>query len=126
MGVKECEVVEMNSRLDGDVSLHVPSNDDESSEWQDWLVDPQSSPEDITADGEEIDLRRRALQEAVTSLNDRERYIFHSRNLVDKPVRLDDLALKFGVSRERVRQIELRAFQKVKSRIQERCSADLR
>ena len=118
MGVKEREVVEMNSRLEGDVSLHVPATEDnDSSEWQDWLVDPRPDPENITAGREEDDLRQQALREALGSLNERERSIFCARNLSDQPVRLEDLAAKFGVSRERVRQIELRAFEKVRSKI---------
>jgi RNA polymerase sigma-32 factor len=121
MGVKEREVMEMNCRLHGDVSLHIPANEDNhSGEWQDRLVDPQPDPESITANREESDLRQRALREAVSTLNDRERCIFHARNLVDEPIKLEDLAKKFGVSRERVRQIELRAFEKVKSKVQER------
>jgi RNA polymerase sigma-32 factor len=123
IGVREHEVVEMNCRLDGDLSLHVPSNDDnDSGEWQDWLVDPGPDPENMTADREENDLRRRALHEALKTLNDRERYIFHARKLVDEPSTLEDLAVKFGVSRERVRQIEVRALEKVTSNIQERLS----
>ena len=123
MGVKEREVVEMNSRLEGDVSLHVPATDDnDSSEWQDWLVDPRPDPESITVDREEGDLRQLALREALHSLNDRERCIFCARNLVDEPVRLEDLAAKFGVSRERIRQIELRAFEKVRSKIRQQLS----
>jgi RNA polymerase sigma-32 factor len=123
IGVKEREVVEINSRLEGDLSLHVPSTDDnDSGEWQDWLVDPRPDPENMTADREESDLRLRALQEALNTLNVRERHIFHARRLIDEPSTLEDLAVKFGVSRERVRQIEVRALEKVTSNIQERLS----
>jgi RNA polymerase sigma-32 factor len=123
IGVREHEVVEMNCRMDRDLSLHVPNTDDSDSvEWQDWLVDPRPDPENMTADREENDLRRRALHEALNTLNDRERYIFHARKLTDEPSTLEDLAMKFGISRERVRQIEVRALEKVTSNIQERLS----
>jgi RNA polymerase sigma-32 factor len=121
LGVKEREVVEMNRRLNGDVSIHLPCHDGNgSSEWQDWLIDPRLGPEGLAAERQETDLRRRALNDAVSSLNDRERYIFSARNLIEEPVKLEDLAAKFGISRERVRQIELRAFEKVKDKIRER------
>jgi RNA polymerase sigma-32 factor len=114
LGVTEQDVVDMNRRLGGDVSLNAPIREDgDSGEWQDWLVDDVSDQETRLAEGEEADNRRQALGEALTVLNDRERRIFEARRLADDPVTLEDLAAEFGVSRERVRQIEARAFDKV-------------
>jgi RNA polymerase sigma-32 factor len=115
LGVTEQDVVEMNRRLGGDVSLNAPIRDDgDSGEWQDWLVDESSSQESRLVANEESDNRRKALGEALTVLNERERRIFEARRLADEPITLEGLADEFGVSRERVRQIEARAFEKVR------------
>jgi RNA polymerase sigma-32 factor len=111
----------MNRRLAGDLSLNAPIRDDgDSSEWQDWLVDEASDQERRLAQSEETDNRIRALHDALTILNRRERRIFEARRLTDEPVTLEDLAAEFGVSRERVRQIEVRAFDKVQRTVQAR------
>jgi RNA polymerase sigma-32 factor len=114
LGVTEQDVVDMNRRLGGDVSLNAPIREDgDSGEWQDWLVDDVSDQETRLAESEESDNRRKALGDALSVLNDRERRIFEARRLADDPITLEDLAAEFGVSRERVRQIEVRAFEKV-------------
>jgi RNA polymerase sigma-32 factor len=114
LGVGEDDVVSMNRRLGGDTSLNAPLRADaESGEWQDWLVDDQPDPEEQLADSEELDKRRSYLAKAIATLNDRERRIFEARRLSDEPVTLEDLSEEFGVSRERIRQIEVRAFEKV-------------
>ncbi|OQW54437.1 RNA polymerase sigma factor RpoH [Candidatus Raskinella chloraquaticus] len=115
LGVHESEVVDMNRRLSGDASLNTPMREDGDSQWQDWLVDEGQDIEARLADGEELDNRKKVLREALAVLNERERTIFERRRLVDEPVTLEDLAAEFGVSRERVRQIEVRAFEKVQA-----------
>ena len=117
LGVQENEVVEMNRRLGGDVSLNTLVHADEAGEVQDWLVDPASSPEDVYAEQEETKQRRQALAGALEVLNPRERCIFEARFLSEPSVRLEDLATRYGVSRERVRQIEIRAFEKVRTAV---------
>jgi RNA polymerase sigma-32 factor len=124
LGVTEQDVVEMNRRLGGDVSLNAPIRDDgDSGEWQDWLVDESASQESRLVASEEADNRKQALGEALIVLNDRERRIFEARRLVDEPVTLEELADEFGVSRERVRQIEVRAFEKVQKAVRNRVAA---
>jgi RNA polymerase sigma-32 factor len=124
LGVTEQDVVEMNRRLGGDVSLNAPIRDDgDSGEWQDWLVDDTTSQETRLVESEESDNRRKALGEALTVLNERERRIFEARRLVDEPITLEELADEFGVSRERVRQIEVRAFEKVQKAVKNRVAA---
>ena len=114
----------MNRRLGGDASLNAPIRDDgESGEWQDWLADESESQEAVLAEHEELDNRRKALSAALEVLNDRERRIFEARRLSDDPVTLEDLASEFGVSRERVRQIEVRAFEKVQKAVKNRMAA---
>jgi RNA polymerase sigma-32 factor len=121
LGVPEQAVVEMNQRLDGDVSLNSPLRDDDSSaEWQDRLVDESINQESALAESEETDIRRTALHEALRILNDRERCIFVGRRLSDEPITIETLAHRFGVSHERVRQIEIRAFQKVQNAVKDR------
>ena len=121
LGVTEQDVVDMNRRLGGDASLNAPIRDDgESGEWQDWLADDSESQETVMAEHEELDNRRKALSSALEVLNDRERRIFQARRLADDPVTLEDLASEFGVSRERVRQIEVRAFEKVQKAVKNR------
>ncbi|MFO1136074.1 MAG: RNA polymerase sigma factor RpoH [Rhodoblastus sp.] len=119
LGVSEQEVVEMNRRLGGDASLNSPLRSDGEAEWQDWLVDDSASQETILADSEESDNRLTALRGALSVLNDRERRIFEARRLRDEPMTLEELSEEFGVSRERVRQIEVRAFEKVQAAVRE-------
>ncbi|MBK5957641.1 RNA polymerase factor sigma-32 [Rhodoplanes elegans] len=124
LGVGEQDVIDMNRRLGGDASLNAPIRDDgDSGEWQDWLVDDSDSQETRLAEHEELDNRRKALAEAMEVLNDRERRIFQARRLADDPVTLEELAEEFGVSRERVRQIEVRAFEKVQKAVRNRVAA---
>ncbi|MBM3530509.1 MAG: RNA polymerase sigma factor RpoH [Alphaproteobacteria bacterium] len=124
LGVTEQDVVDMNRRLGGDASLNAPIRDDgDSGEWQDWLADDSESQESVLAASEEMDNRRKALSSALDVLNDRERRIFEARRLADEPVTLEDLAAEFGVSRERVRQIEVRAFEKVQKAVKHNVAA---
>ncbi len=124
LGVTEQDVVDMNRRLGGDASLNAPIRDDgDSGEWQDWLADNSESQETVMAEHEELDNRRKALGSALEVLNDRERRIFQARRLADDPVTLEELAEEFGVSRERVRQIEVRAFEKVQKAVKNRVAA---
>jgi RNA polymerase sigma-32 factor len=124
LGVTEQDVIDMNRRLGGDASLNAPIRDDgDSGEWQDWLVDDSPSAERVMEENEELDNRRKALGEALTVLNDRERRIFEARRLAEDPITLEELADEFGVSRERVRQIEVRAFEKVQSAVKHRVAA---
>jgi RNA polymerase sigma-32 factor len=124
LGVTEQDVVDMNRRLGGDASLNAPIRDDgESGEWQDWLVDDAPSQERILAESEESDNRHNALISALDVLNERERRIFEARRLADDPITLEELAAEFGVSRERVRQIEVRAFEKVQKAVKSRMAA---
>ena len=121
LGVTEQDVVDMNRRLSGDASLNAPIREEgDSGEWQDWLVDDHDSQEKVLAENEELATRRKALSEALSVLNDRERRIFEARRLADEPVTLEELADEFGVSRERVRQIEVRAFEKVQKAVRTR------
>jgi RNA polymerase sigma-32 factor len=114
VGVTEQDVVDMNRRLGGDASLNAPIREEgDSGEWQDRLTDDSISPETRLAEGEESDNRRKALGEALTVLGPRERHIFEGRRLADAPVTLEQLAEEFGISRERVRQIEMRALEKI-------------
>jgi RNA polymerase sigma-32 factor len=123
LGVSEQDVVEMNRHLRGDVSLNTPMHQDgDASEWQDWLVDEVCDQETRLVQNEEAVNRKRALAQALSVLDHRERRIFEARRLVDDPISLADLAGEFGVSHERVRQIELRAFKKVQ-RAAMRCVA---
>ena len=124
LGVTEQDVVDMNRRLGGDVSLNAPIREEgDSGEWQDWLVDEVSDQESRLAENEEADNRRKALGEALSVLNERERRIFEARRLADDPITLEELAAEFGVSRERVRQIEVRAFEKVQRAVKNRVAA---
>ena len=124
LGVTEQDVVDMNRRLGGDVSLNAPIREEgDSGEWQDWLVDESASQEARMAESEESDNRRKALGEALSVLNERERRIFEARRLADDPITLEELAEEFGVSRERVRQIEVRAFEKVQKAVKSRVAA---
>ncbi|NWE51220.1 RNA polymerase sigma factor RpoH [Brevundimonas sp. P7753] len=114
LGVSEEEVTNMNRRLSGDASLNAPLRADGESEWQDWLADDNAvSQETALADSEEKSIRMSLLEEAMQELTDREKHILTERRLKDDPVTLEELAGQYGVSRERVRQIEVRAFEKL-------------
>jgi RNA polymerase sigma-32 factor len=119
LGVSEEEVVSMNRRLGGDASLNSPLRADaESGEWQDWLVDEAPDQEELLAESEELDNRRELLRNALDVLNEREKRIFEARRLAEDPITLEELSGEFGVSRERIRQIEVRAFEKVQKAVQ--------
>lgn len=119
LGVSIEEVHSMNRRLSGDASLNSPLRaDDGTGEWQDWLVDESESQESIVANQQELDQRRIMLKSAMETLNERERRIFEARRLSEESITLEDLSGEFGVSRERVRQIEVRAFEKVQKSMQ--------
>ncbi len=114
LGVPEQDVVSMNRRLAApDHSLNAPIRMDGEGEWQDWLVDDQESQEDSIGDREEMTGRRALLATALKTLNDRERHILIQRRLKDEPTTLEDLSQQYKISRERVRQIEVRAFEKL-------------
>ena len=120
LGVLDAEVISMNRRLSGggDASLNVPMRSDGEMEWQDWLSDDeQVSQETALAASEEAGIRSSLLQDAMAELNERERHILTERRLKDEPTTLEDLATHYGVSRERVRQIEVRAFEKLQKAI---------
>jgi RNA polymerase sigma-32 factor len=115
LNVSEEEVVSMNRRLSGDASLNAPirATEGDSGEWQDWLADDSESQEETLAERDELDQRRVMLNEALGVLDKRERRIFEARRLSDDPLTLEQLSEEFDVSRERVRQLEVRAFEKV-------------
>jgi RNA polymerase sigma-32 factor len=118
LGVSKEDVISMNRRLGGDSSLNSPIRaDSEAGEWQDWLVDETPSAETRLAESEEADSRRQLLRDAMGGLNDREKRIFEARRLAEDPITLEELSTEFGVSRERVRQIEVRAFEKVQKAV---------
>lgn len=118
LNVSEDEVISMNRRLGGDTSLNATvRQDSESLEWQDWLVDESDSQETVLIASEQKDNRRSMLTESLDVLNDRERRIFEARRLSEDPMTLEELSQEFGVSRERVRQIEVRAFEKVQEAV---------
>lgn len=119
LGVAKQEVIDMNRRLSGDASLNAPLREEGEGEWQDWLVDGAASQEHILVEREESDNRHVALRKALGVLNERERRIFEARRLVDDPVTLEDLSTEFNISRERVRQIEVRAFEKVQAAVRD-------
>ena len=117
LGVSNQDVIDMNRRMSGDASLNAPLREEGEGEWQDWLVDQSASQENVLADREEKDNRLDALHSALSVLNERERRIFEARRLVDDPITLEDLSDEFDISRERVRQIEVRAFEKVQAAV---------
>jgi RNA polymerase sigma-32 factor len=119
LGVPHEDVISMNRRLAGDSSLNAPLRADAEGggEWQDWLVDDSTDQESILVDQEELDNRRSYLSEAIDTLTPREKRIFEARRLVDDPLTLEELSSEFGVSRERIRQIEVRAFEKVQKAV---------
>jgi len=113
LGVAEEEVVNMNRRLVPDQSLNAPMRADGESEWQDWLIDDTDNQEVRFAESQELEQRRALLSGAMKTLSERERHILTERRLVDEPKTLEELSDKYGISRERVRQIEVRAFEKL-------------
>ena len=119
LGVTEQDVVDMNRRMSGDASLNAPlrAEGEGGGEWQDWLVDDSASQENILVEQEESDNRMAALRSALSVLNERERRIFQARRLLDEPITLEQLSEEFSISRERVRQIEVRAFEKVQAAV---------
>jgi len=126
LGVPEDDVISMNRRLAGDASLNAPvrAADAESGEWQDWLIDETPDQEERLAESEELSRRKSYLANAMSGLNERERRIFEARRLADEPATLEDLSAEFGVSRERIRQIEVRAFEKVQAAVQKSARKD--
>jgi RNA polymerase sigma-32 factor len=125
LGVTEQDVIDMNRRLGGDASLNAPIREDgDSGEWMDWLVDESASQESRLAESEQSEHRHKALGQALNVLNDRERRIFEARRLADEPITLEELADEFGVSPERVRQIEVRAFETVQKTVKH-CIAEI-
>jgi RNA polymerase sigma-32 factor len=121
LGVTERAVIDMNRRLGGDASLNDPIREGrDSAEWQDWLVGESPDQETVLAASEEFDNRRSALSVVLGALTPRERRIFEGRRLAEDPITLAELADEFGVSRERVRQIEVRAFEKVQKAVKNR------
>ncbi len=119
LGVEEKEVVNMNRRMSGDSSLNSPlrADADGDGEWQDWLVDDKDSQETILVENQESEMRTGLLGDALSKLNDRERRVIEARKLQDEPATLDDLSKEFNVSRERIRQIEVRAFEKLQKAV---------
>jgi RNA polymerase sigma-32 factor len=117
LGVTEQDVVDMNRRLGGDASLNAPLREEGEGEWQDWLIDDSASQEQILVAEEEGQNRLAALRDALSVLNPRERRIFEARRLSEDPITLEELSSEFGVSRERVRQIEVRAFEKIQDAV---------
>jgi len=118
LSVSEEDVVNMNRRLAApDHSLNAPLKIDGDGEWQDWLVDESDSQEIVLAEQQELSKRRKLLSHAMKSLNARERHILSERRLKDEPTTLEDLSKEYGISRERVRQIEVRAFEKLQRAI---------
>jgi RNA polymerase sigma-32 factor len=117
LGVSEQDVIDMNRRMSGDASLNTPLREESEGEWQDWLVDDEASQENVLAEREESNNRLDALHDALAVLNPRERRIFEARRLADYPMTLEALSDEFGISRERVRQIEVRAFEKIQSAV---------
>jgi RNA polymerase sigma-32 factor len=126
LGVPEQDVVSMNRRMGGDSSLNAPlSRDGETGgEWQDWLVDDAETPDVAYEQSEEMGMRSKLLHQAMNSLNERERRIFEARRMAEDPITLEDLSQEFDVSRERIRQIEVKAYEKVEKAVR-KASAEL-
>lgn len=126
LGVPEKDVISMNRRLGGDASLNAPlSKDGEAGgEWQDWLVDDSETPDVAYEQSEEQDMRSKLLHQAMNGLNERERRIFEARRMSEDPLTLEDLSQEFDVSRERIRQIEVKAYEKVEKAVR-KASAEL-
>ncbi|MBS41204.1 MAG: RNA polymerase sigma factor RpoH [Rhodospirillales bacterium] len=120
LNVPESEVISMNRRLAGpDNSLNAPLKAEGSGEWQDWLVDERANQEELLGEQEEREERRKLLNQALVNLNERERHIFIERRLTENPKTLEELSEEYNISRERVRQIEVRSFEKVQIAIKE-------
>jgi RNA polymerase sigma-32 factor len=118
LGVTKEEVIMMNRRLGGDTSLNAPIRAEaDSGEWQDWLVDDSDNAETILVEQDELENRRSMLTDAMSVLNEREKRIFEARRLSEEPMTLEELSTEFDISRERVRQIEVRAFEKVQDAV---------
>ncbi|MGV0911878.1 RNA polymerase sigma factor RpoH [Martelella sp. FOR1707] len=126
LNVSEEEVISMNRRLSGDASLNAPirATEGESGQWQDWLVDEHDSQEEMLVNQDELENRRDMLSSAMDVLNDREKRIFVARRLSEDPETLESLSGEFNISRERVRQIEVRAFEKVQNAVQKQVTAN--
>ena len=120
LGVPEADVVSMNRRMmmGGDASLNVSVREDGEGSWQDWLADDRPLQDETVAETQEAQMRHGLLVEAMGSLNERERHILTDRRLIDDPKTLEELSQVYNVSRERVRQIEVRAFEKLQKAIQ--------
>ena len=117
LGVPEVDVISMNRRLSGDTSLNAPVRAESEGEWQDWLVDETDNQETALVESEELSMRSKLLDKALDKLNDRERRVFEARRLRDEPLTLEELSQEFSVSRERIRQIEVRAFEKIQKAV---------
>jgi RNA polymerase sigma-32 factor len=118
LNVKEAEVLDMNNRLfSGDQSLNIQVGEEGDAEWQDMLVDSHETQDNIIANKDELLYRKKIFEKAIEVLNDREKEIIKLRKLKDKPVKLEELSKKFNISRERVRQIEEKAFEKLKKQV---------
>jgi len=118
LNVKEAEVLDMNNRLfSGDQSLNIQVGDEGVAEWQDMLVDTNDTQDKIIANADELSYRKKIFEQAIEILNDREKEIIKLRKLKDKPVKLEELSKKFNISRERVRQIEEKAFEKLQKQV---------
>ena len=123
LGVSEQEVVNMNRRMmmggDGSLNTLMRGGEEDGGQWQDWLVDDRPLQDETVAEAEEAEVRHEMLVEAMGSLNDREKHILTERRLTDNPQTLEELSQEYNVSRERIRQIEVRAFEKLQSRMRE-------
>ena len=118
LNVKEAEVLDMDNRLfSGDQSLNVQIGEEGDTEWQDMLVDSNDTQDNILANSNELSFRKKIFEQALEVLNDREKEIISLRKLKDKPVKLEELSKKFNISRERVRQIEEKAFEKLQKQV---------
>ena len=118
LNVSEIEVINMNRRLAGsDHSLNAPLNVDSDGEWLEWLEDDNETQESVFAENELLGFRKALLADALKNLSCRETYILEQRRLKDSPTTLEDLSIKYGISRERIRQIEVRAFEKIQKSV---------
>jgi RNA polymerase sigma-32 factor len=125
LGVPEVDVISMNRRLSGDTSLNAPVRAESEGEWQDWLVDETEDQETALVESEELSMRVKLLGKALEKLNERERRVFEARRLRDEPLTLEELSQEFGVSRERIRQIEVRAFEKIQKAVRNAAQATM-
>jgi RNA polymerase sigma-32 factor len=121
--VPEVDVISMNRRLSGDTSLNAPVRAESEGEWQDWLVDETDNQETALVESEELSMRAKLLGKALDKLNERERRVFEARRLRDEPLTLEELSQEFSVSRERIRQIEVRAFEKIQKAVKNAAQA---